>query len=300
TTDKHVRTLGISDLQWTLQFLKGVRNKQGEYPKDVQALIDTIQDQLIEQYASMTTQIPDKQHGLFLNLLATVSDLLASSTDEESSDKTILDLSRILQTPSTPHLDESIYHDATDELPHVSTPIRKTAPFTFDTLEPSPIRYTSIVGNSVYRSCSMGREDGWGGGGLPPYKALSMKTRLYSIDLACCRKTGYAKSPVGTDTSVTYAELMEHWPANSSTCDQPKPTEPCPKHETKTDSTTAKDKGPVVPEEEMVRFLMEWHDERINKIKEELSSLHNIEKFITNIDPTARPKTLDGQPFKKT
>nr|CAD7418901.1 unnamed protein product [Timema poppensis] len=93
---------------------------------------------------------------------------------------------------------------------------------------------------------------------------------------------------------------MEHRAASSSTSDQPKPTDSSPKSVFKTDTATDKEKGPIVPEGDMVRFLMEWHDERINRIKEELSSLHNIEKFITNIDPTAKPKTLDGQPFKKT
>nr|CAD7431134.1 unnamed protein product [Timema monikensis] len=173
--DKHVRTLGISDLQWTLQFLKGVRNKQGEYPKDVQALIDTIQDQLIEQYASMTKQTPDKQN------------------DEESSDKMTIDLTKVLQSPQ---LDDSIYHDATDEALQVSTPIGKTVPFIFDTPEPTPIS-----------------------------------------------RTVYAKSTLGNETSVTYAELMEHRAASSSTSDQPKPTDSSPKSVLKTDTATAKEKG---------------------------------------------------------
>nr|CAD7410895.1 unnamed protein product [Timema cristinae] len=93
------------------------------------------------------------------------------------------------------------------------------------------------------------------------------------------RRTVYAKSTLGNETSVTYAELMEHRAASSSTSDQPKPTDSSPKSVLKTDTATAKEKGPIVPEGEMVRFLMEWHDERINRIKEELSSLHNIEKY---------------------
>lgn len=51
-------------LHWALNFLRGIHNKGGLHPKDVEICIQAIEDQLIDQYASMVEpNKPEKQKG---------------------------------------------------------------------------------------------------------------------------------------------------------------------------------------------------------------------------------------------
>lgn len=49
-------------MQWALNFLKGIYNRKGEHPKDVEVCIQACQDQLIDQYASMIEEVPIEKY----------------------------------------------------------------------------------------------------------------------------------------------------------------------------------------------------------------------------------------------
>ncbi|KAJ9594939.1 hypothetical protein L9F63_013755 [Diploptera punctata] len=48
--------LGVSDLHWALEFLKGIKPSRGEHPKDVKLCINAIEDKLIELFAKTTSK----------------------------------------------------------------------------------------------------------------------------------------------------------------------------------------------------------------------------------------------------
>lgn len=53
------KPLGIAQLQWALNFLKGIKNQNGEQPKDILLCIQAIQDQLLETYAALVDEFED-------------------------------------------------------------------------------------------------------------------------------------------------------------------------------------------------------------------------------------------------
>lgn len=53
------KPLGIAQLQWALNFLKGIKNQNGEQPKDILLCIQAIQDQLLETYAALVDELED-------------------------------------------------------------------------------------------------------------------------------------------------------------------------------------------------------------------------------------------------
>lgn len=49
--------LGIVQLQWASSFLRNVHNVKGDYTKDVQICIETIEEELIKLYAEMVDEV---------------------------------------------------------------------------------------------------------------------------------------------------------------------------------------------------------------------------------------------------
>lgn len=50
--------LGIAQLQWALAFLRTIRNRQGDFPADVETCINAIEELLLDKYAELSTEIP--------------------------------------------------------------------------------------------------------------------------------------------------------------------------------------------------------------------------------------------------
>lgn len=51
------KQLGICQLQWALCFLETIKNRRGEYPKDVGVCVNAMVDQLIELYADLVNEL---------------------------------------------------------------------------------------------------------------------------------------------------------------------------------------------------------------------------------------------------
>lgn len=52
---------GISQLQWSLEFLRNIRDETGEYPEYVNAAIVGLEDRLLELYASVPSFLEDDE-----------------------------------------------------------------------------------------------------------------------------------------------------------------------------------------------------------------------------------------------
>lgn len=53
--------LGINQLHWAYSFLKNVKDKDSTYPRDITHCIESITDELIEQYADLADTIPSQK-----------------------------------------------------------------------------------------------------------------------------------------------------------------------------------------------------------------------------------------------
>lgn len=51
------KPLGVAQLHWALNFLKTIKNENGEHPKDISLCIEIIQDQLLEIYAALANEL---------------------------------------------------------------------------------------------------------------------------------------------------------------------------------------------------------------------------------------------------
>ncbi|GJQ75661.1 hypothetical protein Trydic_g17736 [Trypoxylus dichotomus] len=269
------RPMGIVQLQWAHNFLRGIYNRRGEHPKDVALCLQQIEDQLIEQYAGMVDDVQYiKQSGEEPTL---TKDKVEGKGKSKTADK--------------------------------SKNKGKGKKSTFKTKDShSESEVADVEHEEIEIEGGVGEEGGTGGpedenGGDVETTAEDEKNENCE-DHVCTNKV--CTEPEEKEDiilqqvpfSINYAEMMSRSPP---VFEELYPC--CKSSKTSSVGSTARRStsgiGTSVSHDNMLDFLKAWRREQVEKIQAELKRLKSIENFIgsaeaDNFSPYLDEKQLDA------